>query len=40
MTVNKSSIFRFDDVEVRERELSLVKAGKGGNADCRSDRLA
>lgn len=25
---NKSSIFRFDDVEVREREFTLIKAGK------------
>src|SRR6266481_3116159 len=28
MMGNKSFIFRFDDVEVREREFSLVKAGK------------
>jgi len=25
---NKSFVFRFDDVEVREHEFSLVKAGK------------
>ena len=25
---NKSFVFRFDDVEVREREFSLIKAGK------------
>jgi Tol biopolymer transport system component/DNA-binding winged helix-turn-helix (wHTH) protein len=28
MIVNKSSIFRFDDVEVHEREFTLFKAGK------------
>ena len=28
MTASKSSIFRFADVEVREREFSLVKAGE------------
>jgi DNA-binding winged helix-turn-helix (wHTH) protein/Tol biopolymer transport system component len=28
MMGNKSFVFRFDDVEVREREFSLVKAGK------------
>jgi DNA-binding winged helix-turn-helix (wHTH) protein/Tol biopolymer transport system component len=27
MTVGKAFVFRFDDVEVRERELSLIKAG-------------
>src|SRR6202142_2248845 len=26
---SKSFVFRFDDVEVREREFSLTKAGKG-----------
>jgi hypothetical protein len=25
-----SLVFRFDDVEVREREFTLIKAGKGG----------
>jgi DNA-binding winged helix-turn-helix (wHTH) protein len=25
---NKSFVFRFDDVEVREREFTLMKAGK------------
>ena len=28
MTASKSFVFRFDDVEVREREFSLTKAGK------------
>jgi hypothetical protein len=28
MTASKSIVFRFDDVEVREREFSLTKAGK------------
>jgi hypothetical protein len=28
MTLSKSFVFRFDDVEVREREFSLTKAGK------------
>src|ERR1700690_3487006 len=28
MTACKSFVFRFDDVEVREREFSLTKAGK------------
>src|SRR5580698_4377992 len=28
MMAIKSFVFRFDDVEVREREFSLVKAGK------------
>src|ERR1035438_3028711 len=28
MTESKSQIFRFDDVEVREREFSLTKAGQ------------
>ena len=25
---SKSFVFRFDDVEVREREFTLIKAGK------------
>jgi hypothetical protein len=28
MMANKSFVFRFDDVEVREGEFSLTKAGK------------
>ena len=28
MMGNKSFVFRFDDIEVREREFSLIKAGK------------
>jgi Tol biopolymer transport system component/DNA-binding winged helix-turn-helix (wHTH) protein len=28
MTASKSFVFRFDDVEVREREFTLIKAGK------------
>jgi DNA-binding winged helix-turn-helix (wHTH) protein len=28
MMAGKSFVFRFDDMEVRERELTLVKAGK------------
>ena len=28
MMTSKSFVFRFDDVEVREREFSLTKAGK------------
>src|ERR1039458_2508173 len=28
MMANKSFVFRFDDVEVREREFSLTKAGE------------
>ncbi len=28
MSGNRSSVFRLDDVEVREREFSLTKAGK------------
>jgi len=28
MMAIKSFVFRFDDVEVREREFTLVKAGK------------
>ena len=28
MMGNKSFVFRFDDVEVREREFTLMKAGK------------
>src|ERR1700728_1850195 len=28
MTASKSFVFRFDDVEVREREFTLTKAGK------------
>ena len=33
---NKSFVFRFDDVEVREREFRLIKAGKAlaGGAPC------
>jgi DNA-binding winged helix-turn-helix (wHTH) protein len=28
MMPSKSFVFRFDDVEVREREFTLIKAGK------------
>src|ERR1700719_442122 len=28
MTVGKAFVFRFEDVEVRERELTLIKAGE------------
>jgi DNA-binding response OmpR family regulator len=28
MTPGKSFVFQFDDVEVREREFTLIKAGK------------
>src|SRR5277367_692389 len=28
MMASKSFVFRFDDVEVREREFTLIKAGK------------
>ena len=28
MTAGKAFVFRFEDVEVRERELTLIKAGE------------
>ena len=28
MTENKSFVFRFEDVEVREREFTVIKAGE------------
>jgi hypothetical protein len=38
MIVNKSFIFRFDDVEVREREFSLTKAGKVSTVEPKAFR--
>src|ERR1035441_7468779 len=35
---NKSFVFRFDDVEVREREVSLTKAGKASTGEPKAFR--
>ena len=39
MTVSKLTVFRFDDVEVREREFSLTKAGKVLNIEPKAFRV-
>ena len=39
MAANKSVVFRFDDVEVREREFSLTKAGKVSNIEPKAFRV-
>jgi DNA-binding winged helix-turn-helix (wHTH) protein len=38
MMANKSFVFRFDDVEVREREFSLTKAGKVSTVEPKAFR--
>jgi TolB-like protein/DNA-binding winged helix-turn-helix (wHTH) protein/Tfp pilus assembly protein PilF len=39
MTASKSVVFRFDDVEVREREFSLTKAGKVSSIEPKAFRV-
>jgi DNA-binding winged helix-turn-helix (wHTH) protein len=39
MTASKSFVFRFDDVEVREREFSLTKAGKVSSIEPKAFRV-
>ena len=39
MRESKSFVFRFDDVEVREREFSLTKAGKVSSIEPKAFRV-
>jgi TolB-like protein/DNA-binding winged helix-turn-helix (wHTH) protein len=39
MTASKSFVFRFDDVEVREREFSLTQAGKVSSIEPKAFRV-
>src|ERR1700733_6890401 len=39
MMPSKSFVFRFDDVEVREREFSLTKAGKESSIEPKAFRV-